>query len=419
MQNIVIDKPYHFVPPVHGKIWPKLLVHYFRWHTRRYFGIEAVEVHGIELLHKSIAAGHGIMLTPNHCRDADPPLMSEFVYRTGRGIYIMASWHLFMQSRIQTFMLRRAGAFSIYREGMDRTALNTAVEMLEKAERPLVVFPEGVVSRTNDRLNTLLDGVALMARSAAKKRAKLNPPGHVVIHPVAIRYKFEGDLAKSIEPVLEDLEHRLSWQSQKHLNLASRIAKVGQGLLALKEIEYMGHSQQGPIYDRMQRLINHLLVPLEDEWLDGRHDGHIVARVKAIRTAILPDMVKGDLSEDERKRRWKQLSDVYLAQQLAFYPPDYIASNPTPERLLETVERFEEDLTDKSRVHRPIRAIIRVGDPIEVSPTRDRDSRGEADPLMQKIEDQLESMLGIKNGNEATAQITTAPALTPSHTAPT
>jgi 1-acyl-sn-glycerol-3-phosphate acyltransferase len=411
MQNIILDKPYHFIPPVYGKVWPQILKHAFRWHARRAFGIEAVEMHGMELLNKSIAAGHGIMLTPNHCRDADPPLMSEFVYGTGRGIYIMASWHLFHQSRLQTFMLRRAGAFSIYREGMDRTALNTAIEMIEKAERPLVVFPEGVVSRTNDRLNTLLDGVALMARAAAKKRAKLTPPGQVVIHPVAIRYKFEGDLNKSLEPVLEDLEHRLSWQSQKQLTLASRIAKIGQGLLTLKEIEYMGHSQQGPIYDRMQRLINHLLAPLEDEWLDGRHEGHIVARVKAIRTAILPDMVKGDISEEERTRRWKQLADVYLAQQLAFYPPDYIASNPTPERLLETVERFEEDLTDKSRVHRPIRAIIRVGQPIEVSPQRERESRGEGDPLMQKIEDQLKCMLGIQNGNEANSKSTVETAI--------
>ena len=125
---------------------------------------------------------------------------------------------------------------------------------------------------------------------------------------------------------------------------------------------------------------------------------------------------KGDIAEDERTRRWKQLADVYLAQQLAFYPPDYIASNPTPERLLETVERFEEDLTDKSRVHRPIRAIIRVGEPIEVSPTRDRESRGEGDPLMQKIEDQLKSMLGIKNGNEADSKGTAEPSLTPSQT---
>jgi len=35
----------------------------------------------------------------------------------------MASWHLFKQSAAQTWLLRRAGAFSVYREGMDRDAL--------------------------------------------------------------------------------------------------------------------------------------------------------------------------------------------------------------------------------------------------------------------------------------------------------
>src|SRR5687768_11732287 len=186
MQNIVIDKPYKFIPPVRKKIWPKILHPLFRYHTRRAFGIERVEVHGLDLIRKSIAAGHGIMITPNHCRDADPPLMAELVYRIPAPLYHMASWHLFHQSRFQTFMLRRAGAFSIYREGMDRAALNLAIETLETAERPLVLFPEGVVSRTNDRLNVLLDGTALIARTAAKKAAKQNPPRSVVIHPLAI-----------------------------------------------------------------------------------------------------------------------------------------------------------------------------------------------------------------------------------------
>ena len=74
----------------------------------------------------------------------------------------MASWHLFMQTAHRTFFLRRAGAFSIYREGIDRTAVNTAVEIFETAERPLVIFPEGFINRTNDLVNDLLDGTALI-----------------------------------------------------------------------------------------------------------------------------------------------------------------------------------------------------------------------------------------------------------------
>jgi 2-methylcitrate dehydratase PrpD len=63
----------------------------------------------------------------------------------------------------------------------------------------------------------------------------------------------------------------------------------------------------------------------------------------------------------------------------------------TPERLLETVERYEEDLTDKARPHSPIRAVITVGDAIEVSAVRDRSPEG--DPLTSQIRQQMEQLL--------------------------
>ena len=40
-------------------------------------------------------------------------------------------------------------------------------EHVDVVRRPLVIFAEGVVSRTNDRLNALQEGVAFIARSAA------------------------------------------------------------------------------------------------------------------------------------------------------------------------------------------------------------------------------------------------------------
>jgi hypothetical protein len=104
-------------------------------------------------------------------------------------------------------------------------------------------------------------------------------------------------------------------------------------------------------------------------------------------------MIKGEIDEPERERRWKQLADVYLANQLAHYPPEYVASNPTPHRILETVERFEEDLTDRIRVHGAMHVTITVGEAIEVSPARE--GRGGDDPLLTQIETQLKKMLGI------------------------
>ena len=392
MQNIVIDKPYVFVPPHRGRWWPWLIQRLLPRRLRKKYGIVSVECHAIDKLLASVSAGHGILLAPNHSRPYDPETVNEMCRQAGLLPYFMASWHLFMQSWFQTFMIRRLGGFSIYREGMDRTALNMAVEILEKESRPLVIFPEGYVSRTNDRLNPLHEGIAFMARSAAKTRAKATPAGQVVVHPVALRYRYDGDVRQTVEPVLTEIEARLAWRPQKQLSLEQRIAKVGVALLALKEIEFLGQPQTGTTAERLQRLIDGLLVPLEKEWLKGERALHVGARVIKLRTAVLPDMVQGDLPEGERARRWAQFADMYLAQQLSCYPPDNLAAAPTPERLLETVERYEEDLTDECRAHPPLRLTVTVGDAIVVHPTRER---GSDDPTLVAIEQQLKAMLGI------------------------
>jgi hypothetical protein len=115
-----------------------------------------------------------------------------------------------------------------------------------------------------------------------------------------------------------------------------------------------------------------------------------MARVKRLRTAILPDMISGEITEAERASRWRHLADVYLVQQLHCYPGDYIR-NPTPERILETVERYEEDLTDLARAHFPLRAVITVGDAIEVGPSRDKSQ--DTDPLTLEIRERVNQLL--------------------------
>lgn len=394
VQAIISEKQYVPVPPHPGKLWPKLLSLYLPRFARRRFGLASARCVGAEKLAASVRAGHGVMITPNHSRDEDPFALNALTRPAGTPFFYMASAHAFMQGRLQAFLLRRAGAFSIYREGMDKQAVTTSIDILAAATRPLVIFPEGAISRTNDRVAPLLEGTALIARQAAKKRAKDDPTGggsgkKVVVHPVAIRYSFDFDVKSATEKVLEDIEHRLTWRPARDLSLEARISKVGAGLLALKELEYVGHTQDGTIAERLAKLIDVLLNPLEDEWANAHHDGHPVARVKRLRTAILPDLVKGDLTEEERDRRWRHLADAYLAQQLDHYPPDYVVPGSPPARMMETIERFEEDLTDKVSLHGPVSATITVGDAIEVP-------AGKSDlNLMDAIEAQLNALLGV------------------------
>ena len=391
VQKIVIAQPYQFVPPCRANFWPRLLRPLLPVYLNRSHGVAAVELHGAERLRNSIAAGHGILLTPNHCRPPDPMTVMQLGYAVGRPVHIMASWHLFKQSALQTWVLRRMGVFSVYREGMDREALKCATQILVAAKRPLVLFPEGVLSRTNEHVNHLMEGTVFIARNAATQRAASGTTGKVVVHPVAIRYFFEGNLEATLIPALETIERRLAWQPQAQLGLIERIAKVGEALLTLKEIEYLGTPKSGELSQRLSALIDHLLMPLEVEWLKGKRDDQVVTRVKNLRMAMLPEMAAGEIDEAERARRWRQLADIYLAQQLHFYPPGYFTPAPTAERMLETVERFEENLTDQEPVHGPLRAVIEVGEAIEVSPLRERGV--EPDPVMAQIRTQLETML--------------------------
>jgi 1-acyl-sn-glycerol-3-phosphate acyltransferase len=337
--------------------------------------------------------GHSILLAPNHCRPADPLVVTEVCRMAGTSPFTMASWHVFMQSPLQRFLLRRTGAFSVYREGMDRQSLEAGIDLLVHGKRPLVVFPEGVITRTNDRLLALMDGVSFLARSAAKKRSVAEPAGNVVVHPVAIRYRFHGDIDVALNETLDSIERRLSWRPMSHLDLNERVYRVGRALLGLKELEYFGAYQRGEIHERLQRLIDCILDPMEQEWRNGKTEGTTVARVKQLRMQILPDMIGDQLSPQETERRWGQLSDMYIAQQLGHYPPEYVRKAATPERLLETVERFEEDLTDECRIHQPMSVEVKIGTAIPVSPKRERGTGG--DPTMAELNRQLHDLLQI------------------------
>lgn len=386
MHPVIIEEPYQFVPPHPGRLWPRLLHPLTALYARKKHGIQHAEFRGLSHLQESIAAGHGILLTPNHCRPCDPLMLSFLSRKIGHPFFTVASWHVFKQGALTSFLARRSGAFSIYREGLDRESLRCAQEILTAASRPLVIFPEGVVTRTNALLSSLMDGTALIARSAARKRS-----GPVVVHPIALRYELLSDVSDSLSNLLSTMERRLTWPARPQEPLLDRIRRVGRALLTLKELEFLGTTHTDSIEARTERVINHLLTPIETQWLSGPQDDPVVGRVKKLRTAIVPDLIEGEITSEERDQRWQQLAAVYLAQQIAFYPSGYLEGEPRPERLLETVERFEEDLTDEARVHGPLKVVIDIAPAITVE--ADRPPRGAEDPLMVQIEAALRSRL--------------------------
>lgn len=386
MPALVSDQIYQFTAPLESRFWPWFMGVAIRHAMPYVWGIESVEIRGAERLRRSIDAKHGILIAPNHCRPCDPMVLTALANELGVPPYIMASGHLFRNPRLR-WILPRVGAFSVNREGMDRESLKCATHLLSEAKRPLVVFPEGVITRTNDRVIHLQDGVAFLARQAAKMMQKKE--GKVVIHPLAIRYRHVGKDLSSMVTVIDRMERRFGWQPTQQ-SIQQRLVRLGHGLLSLKEIEYFGIAQQGSVEERLTRFMDRVLLPMEREFLVGKAEGSVVMRVKNLRKALLPGMVGGELEDEERERRWKLLFDLEVAQQAYHFPPDYIAQNPSTERLMETVERYEEALGLKPVVHRPMQAVLTVGEAIEVGPRRET---GDADSLMEMLRRRLQDLL--------------------------
>lgn len=394
MQNVIIEEPYEFVPPGRSEIWPALIGLFLNPYLRKKFAIHSVECREVQRIRDSLAAGSGVLMAPNHCRMSDPLVLGVLSKHMGRNLHAMASWHLFKQDWFSRLVTRHIGAFSVYREGADRQALNTAVDILVEGKRPLVVFPEGAISRHNDQLMPMMDGTSFIARTAAKRREKNEAAAGVVVHPIAIRYFFRGDLEATVKPVLEEIESHFAWYPQRDKTIIQRLRQIGQALLSLKEVEYLGVARSGEFEERVEGLIAEVLRKLEAKW-DLKDNGEgVVARVKNLRSAILPDMIANNISAEERQERWRQLAACYYIQQISHYPPHYVRrSRPNIiEHILETVERFEEDFTGSATTHGPLHAVIQVGEAIPVSSKRVRGS--DSDPVMDGIRTQLADMLG-------------------------
>ncbi len=64
MQDIIVAKPYQFVPPIVSRVWIPLVRMYVPWKVRRSWGVSWPTFRHMEKLKESFDKGHGIILAP-------------------------------------------------------------------------------------------------------------------------------------------------------------------------------------------------------------------------------------------------------------------------------------------------------------------------------------------------------------------
>lgn len=356
--------------------------------------MDRVEVRGLEHFQASLKRGAGIVLAPNHSRYADPAVMGAVAKLSGSLVYFCASWHLFEQSRLQRFLITRYGGMSIYREGTDRDFIREVTRILETAERPLVLFPEGTFFRTNDQLGPLQDGISFMARRAAKKGTR-----PVVIHPVAIKFWFTEDPTASIERRLCKFEQQCHMHPKRGKDFVDRLKKVGAALLTVKEIEILGSPQSGHLDERKRHLADHLCRDFEQKYIRRPKGGTLMDRIRILRSVIVRQFAEAERESHDWYERLYEIEDLAFAQQLVSHDWEYLEEWPSLERIGETLQRFEEDLYDKENPLGQMGAIIQISEGLDVADypdVKEPSENGSAialDPITRELSRRIQEML--------------------------
>jgi hypothetical protein len=282
----------------------------------------------------------------------------------------MAAWHVFARVNIiHQMMLRWHGCFSVDREGTDMRAFRQSVEILQNDSHPLVIFPEGEIYHINDQVTPFRDGPAAIALTA-KKRSK-RP---VICIPCAIKYKYIKDPTPELIELMGQLEERILWRPRPELTLSERIYRLAGGLLGLKELEYLGHTQEGLLPDRIKTLAETILQRLQEKYQIQAEEATLPVRVKMCRREAIKQLELDDKDDLKQKQAMLDLDDLFIVTQLFSYPGSYVASKPTIERMAETLDKFEEDVLTrhKADIRGTRKAIVSFGEPVKVELASDK-----------------------------------------------
>jgi len=131
------------------------------WTGWSFFRIIATVIFRVKIIGtENIPEKGGFILASNHISYYDPPLVGCCIKRE---VYFFAKRELF---RFKPFgwILLRVNARPVNRAGVDRAAIDTAVEIL-KSGNGLTVFPEGTRSKSKDLL-PVKPGIGMIARQA-------------------------------------------------------------------------------------------------------------------------------------------------------------------------------------------------------------------------------------------------------------
>lgn len=346
---------------------------------------------GHEELTRLVKNKQSVMVAPNHADHADPALMITIGRRCKLAFHFMAAREGFEKGKLSRWVLQKAGAFSINREGADLASIKMAIKILQAGEYPLVVFPEGEIYHHMETLDELNEGVASIALRATAKLPQ-DKRGYVI--PTLIHLKHDPSVEETFSDRLSALERRVTFKPRVRESPVDRIFLLGNALLGIKEVEFLGEAQHGTLTDRIRHLRRFLLNEIELKHGLANQELSMPKRIKALRARIRKELTEGKTQPD-LERRWElydQLDRIFVAHQLYSYTRTYLLDSPSVDRLAETIFKLEEDVFGEGTYLGERKARVQFDAPIELNRFMQENGLNEksgVQPLTRLIEDRI------------------------------
>ena len=398
MRRLRNDLPYTFRPPTNQSwLMPLGLAVNRVIHLSRKYRIARIDCEGFQRVRDLCDAGDSVMLAPNHSDHSDPHVVMEIAARYGMRPSFMAARELFEVHPVASWALQGMGVFSVDRDGPDLSAIKTAINLLESGNGPLVIFPEGEIYHHHRRLDPLNEGVASILLKAAGRL----PSGRSAwLVPVGLKFYHDPAVETTFRERLSKLETRIGWTPKPQMPVDERIHRLGTGILALKETEYLGHAGSGNVQERLTCLCEDLLVLVEQGYPRDAKASTPPERVRALRYRIRRRLLDAEKppTPAERELLLDDLDRVFTALQAHSYIGDYLLENPSLDRRAETILKLEEDLFGFPTYPVARTAHVIAGDPIHVSgmlASGELPPKGGAIPLTELLENRLGGLLSL------------------------
>ncbi len=373
--NLTATMSTDFCPPRDHPFFLRLMQWTGPLIARYWRGVVSIEIAAAEVTRLQSLRDERFLLCANHPTLGDPLVIMELSRRTGMRFNYMSARELFVGPA--GWLLQRIGAYSVLRGAVDREAMRCTRRLLAQEDRKVVVFPEGVTYEHNDLLLPFNAGVVQIGFWALEDLEKLGKEARLPIVPVAIKYLTLGDARPSIVARLARLERALALPTAVDTGLTARLGAVGERVLARMEGEFgLSPAPELSLAERIiaakEHVLTHVAQALEVRLPLGTSPAERMHLLDNALAAYAAERAESAAEDEDRLHAHRRevagplAADLRRLHNFLAVSEGYVTASTTVERFQDVLGRLEVEVFGRPARRRPSRAVLRVGEPLEL-----------------------------------------------------